>query len=332
MADGEERSEGDGGLIADIRRRILRRPEIADWKDLKWLVERPTRGGRATWDLSNDACVAVGGEPQAAWPAAASVFCLLYSIHLVDDLLDDDPDGMYHTIGIAGAANAALALQSVATMVLEDLGLAPEAEVAAHRRLGEICLGTAYGQMLDSLDLGGEEAYWRVVDLKTPPLFAYALFVGAVTGSGDIELATRVAGLGHTLGRMIQMSDDLNDAMEKPASPDWTRESTNLAILYASTADHPEKEAFERLKTRVTEDEEALAEAQEILVRSGAFSYCNYQLIHTYREARSQIDAMDLAVPQALITVFDHYVRPLKKLLESVGVEAPEELFEAGDG
>ena len=332
MADGEERSEGDKSLIADIRRRILRRAEASGWQDLKWLVERPTKGGRATWDLSIDACVAVGGDAKAAWPAAASVFCLLYSIHLGDDLLDDDPDGLYHKIGVAGAANAALALQSIATLVLEDLELPAEAETTAHRLLGEICLGTAYGQMLDSLDLGGEEAYWRVVDLKTPPLFTYALFVGAVTGSGDVELARKVAALGRALGRMIQMSDDLNDALEKPAGPDWTRQSTNLAILYASKADHGEREAFEQLKGRVGEDEQALNEAQEILIRSGAFSYCNYHLIQTYREARGQIASMDLIEPEALVRVFDYYVRPLKKLLESVGVEAPEELFEAGDG
>ncbi|MEM1182355.1 MAG: polyprenyl synthetase family protein, partial [Acidobacteriota bacterium] len=252
------------------------------------------------------------------------------SIHLVDDLLDEDPDGLQHRIGAGGAANAALGFQSIATRLLEDMELAPEAEAAAHRRLGDCCLGTAFGQMLDSCDEAGEEAYWRVVDLKTPPLFSYAFFLGALSATGRLEDAIKVEALGKALGRLIQLNDDLKDALERPAAPDWGRQATNLAILYGTTADHPEREELIRLKSEVS-DPECLQKAQEILVRCGAFSYCSYQMVQAYRAARSDVASLGLPDTEAMVAVFDEYLKPLVDLMASIGVEAPTELFEEGN-
>ncbi len=50
--------------------------------------------------------------------------------------------------------------------------------------------------------------------------------------------------LGVRFGEIIQIMDDLDDAFQSPAKPDWQRQDNNLAILYAKTADHPAQAQF----------------------------------------------------------------------------------------
>lgn len=318
------------GLIRAIQERLRRFPEVSQWPELLSLVERETLSARPCWEFTLDACEVVGGSRHDAEAGASVVFCMLYSIHLVDDLLDDDPKGIYHQVGRAAAANMALAFQSVAGRLLGECHLEAEAERFAHRRLAAACLGTAFGQMLDSHDFEGEEAYWRMVRLKTPPLFSFALFLGALIGGATVNRAEAVASLGERLGEIIQISDDLHDALAKPAAPDWQRKATNLPILYAATADHAERQAFLNLVPEVANDE-ALERAQDILVRSGAFSYCAYRLVQAYRQARQQIDDLSLPRSEVMIDLFDHYIRPLRRLLQAVGVEVSDALFEGRD-
>ncbi|MEM6795836.1 MAG: polyprenyl synthetase family protein, partial [Acidobacteriota bacterium] len=290
-------------LLSDIQQRLAEFPELGQWPELERLVGRKLSGGRPCWEFTVDACRAVGGERADAAPGAAVVFGLFYSIHLVDDLLDEDPKGVYHRVGVGPAANMALALQSAASRLLGSCGLSPEAECLAHRALGQAGWGTAFGQMLDHQDFPGEEAYWRMVGHKTPPLFSFALLLGSLVGGASVEKAQQLARLGALLGEIVQISDDLGDAMEQPAAPDWRRQATNLPILFATTAEHAEREAFEALLKRVDEPE-ALAEAQAILVRSGAFSFCAYRLIQAHRKAAGEIKALDLVRPAALLDLF----------------------------
>lgn len=318
-------------LIRAIQERLKRFPEVSQWPELLSLIERERQSARPCWEFTLDACEAVGGLRSEAEAGASVVFCVLQSIHLVDDLLDDDPEGLYHQVGPAATANMALAFQSVAGALLGECHLGREAECAAHLRLAATCLGTAFGQMLDSCDVEGEAAYWRVVRLKTPPLFSFALFLGALIGGATADRATEVAALGESLGEIIQISDDLHDALAKPAAPDWQRKATNLPILYASTADHAERQAFLALVPDVA-NSETLERAQDILVRSGAFSFCAYRLIQAYRQARQQIDRLSLQRLDAMINLFEHYLRPLRRLLRAVGVEEAEALLEGRNG
>ncbi|MEM1180588.1 MAG: hypothetical protein AAGM22_19740, partial [Acidobacteriota bacterium] len=86
----EKRAEpepGESALIADIRTRLRRHSHVDAWPDLVWLIERRTGSSKPAWELALDGCRAFGVDDKKAWPAAAVIFCLLYSIHLVDDLL-----------------------------------------------------------------------------------------------------------------------------------------------------------------------------------------------------------------------------------------------------
>ena len=75
-------------------------PEVAAWPQMAELVERIRPGGPlSVWELPFAACEAVGGRPEAALPGSAAILCSLISLHLVDDMLDDDPSGDYHRLG-----------------------------------------------------------------------------------------------------------------------------------------------------------------------------------------------------------------------------------------
>jgi geranylgeranyl pyrophosphate synthase len=313
--------------LAFAREQLLSFPEIAEWPAFRQLIERKVRvSSRPVWEYVFDGCEAMGSEPARALPAATAIFCMLGSIHLVDDLLDEEPGGLHHEVGIGTAANLAVALQGAAARAIGEADLSAEYQAVVQRRLGEMALATAFGQNLDASDVDGEEAYWRMVHHKSPPLFSCALEIGAILGGADLGLAAKIAGLGLQIGEIIQVNDDLRDALERPALPDWRRRSTNLPILFARTAPHDERDKFNGLLAQI-DDPLVLEEAQKILARSGAVSYCAYRVIEAHRTAMQSIAGLEVVSTEPLRGLVSYHVAPLKRLLKSAGVESPEALF-----
>lgn len=291
------------------------------------LIERAIhKDSRSIWEYPFAACQAVGGEPEAALPGAAAIFCSLASIHLVDDMLDEDPYGDYRKLGAGNAANLALAFQAAAHRLLVDA--APDAATSADLQtsLAGMALATAFGQSLDAQPVSGEEGYWQVVQAKTPPLFGAAFYIGARLGGAPAPLAEQLEDLGGLMGQFIQVSDDLGDALETPARADWQRPTNNLALLFASTAEHPERERFEQLASCVYSDETALAAAQEILARCGAVSYCALKMTEISAQARERLARTPLAHRAPIETLLASQARPLERLLQRVGFSTAEPL------
>lgn len=313
-----------------MKARVLAIPGVAEWPVMVEMIERAThQEWRSLWDYPFIACRAVGAGDEAAIPGAAAVFCSLASIHLVDDMLDEDDRGQYRIYGAGPTANLALGFQALAHRVLDavedrDVRAALQANVA------RMAFGTAFGQNLDATwEVRDEEGYWRVVEAKTPPLFGSAFFLGALLGGAPRSLAEDLERVGEQIGRFIQVSDDLADALKAPAGADWRRRFNNLALLYALQADHPERETFAELIERV-EEPEVLAEAHQVLVRSGALSYCVLRLIEASREARAQLARLSLPDPEPILRLMDLQLKPLERLFRSAGVEAPAELVRGG--
>lgn len=300
--------------------------EVAAWPQMSDLIDRAVhREGISVWDYPVLACQAVGGTEEQALPGASAVLCSVISIHLVDDMLDDDPRGDYHRLGIGPTANLALAFQAAGHRLLDDPVFDPRLRSSLQAIFAGMSLATSYGQSLDAQVLKSEQEYWRTVESKTPPLFAAALEMGALLGGAPAETAKRLAHFGHVLGLFVQVSDDLSDALQVPARADWKRGSNNLPILYALTAEHTEREEFRQLVSHV-DDPEALALAHKILLRCGAVSYCAFKLLEFAREARSSLSRIPLKDPEPVSRILDLHMRPLHKLFESVGVEEPTEL------
>lgn len=306
---------------------ILSLRPVAAWPQMVEMVERidpPALSG--VLDYPAAACEAVGGAPEAAVRGSAAILCSLISIHLVDDMLDEDPGGDYHRLGPGATANLALAFQAASHQVLDEASLSPEVRSALQAALSAMALATAHGQSLDARDLRDEEEYWQVVTAKTPPLFAAAVAVGALLGGASPEVAERLSRIGGLLGLGVQVSDDLLDALRSPAAADWNRRPNNLPILYAMTAEHPEREAFLELSARVAEPE-ALATAQEILVRSGALSYCVFKLLEILGEARDLLEGVSLPSPERVLRLFEAQTRPLRHLFAAAGTPDVDSLL-----
>jgi len=303
-------------------------PELRAWPVAAALLGRRAASPLACADLVGAACAAFGAPRERAAPAVAAVRALLLSIHLVDDMLDDDPRGEFHRLGPGVTANLALALQAAAIRGVSDGGFGDEASRAMTQRLAQAALATAYGQDLDVQPLHDEEDYFRAADAKTPPLFVCALELGALAGGASAGEAARVGALGRAIGRIVQTSDDLKDALDRPARPDWRARARNLAILYAAVAPHADRERFLALHERVVADEAALVEAQAILFRSGAVSYCAWHLVDAYRKGTAELRGLALPHPEPLVEAFRGHVHPVVELLRGVGVDAPERLVD----
>jgi geranylgeranyl pyrophosphate synthase len=218
-----------------------------------------------------------------------------------------------------------LAFQAAALTLVGQTPVPAERRAAASAALARAALTTACGQELDVQNLHGEENYWRVVRTKSTPFYGVGLQIGALLAGAGPEITQGLYDFGVLVGEIIQVYDDLMDAFQSPANPDWREGRNNLALLYALTVAHSQRERFAALLARV-DDLRVLEEAQQILIGSGAVSYCVYQLIHRYRAACDLLDRLPLADPALLAGLLAQQMRPLARWLCTIGLAIPPEL------
>ncbi len=275
---------------------VLSLPEMAAWPEVADLFAVDGDQPRLDWQLPVLACRAVGGREEQALPAVGAIACAKLSCMLVDDILDDDPQGLFHQMGSGRTANLALGLLAAAFALIDRSPIGSDRKGAVMASLSTMALGGAAGQEMDAQNLPGEENYWKVVRTKGSPFYAASLEMGALLGGADPSLAKGLYDVGTLFGEMVQIYDDLEDAFQVPASPDWLQGRGNLLILYGITADHPQRERFVHLRSRAG-DADSLQEAQRILVACGAVSYCIYHLTQRYQACRDLLQRLELVDP-----------------------------------
>lgn len=310
--------------FADVVAQVSGLPEVAAWPEMASVFEQSVNRANVKWEFPLLACRAVGGEPSAAIPGATAVACMQCALVLVDDMLDKDPRGVHLQFGQAAVANMAFALQAAAFRLIEEAPVDAGRRFAVCAGLARMALASAFGQSLDVQNLSGEENYWRIVRTKSAPFFGTAFHIGALLGRASPEVAGKLYDFGFLTGEVIQIYDDLVDALDSPAGPDWEQGRNNLAILYATTAEYPERAQFMALLPQIS-DPQALAAAQQILIRCGAASYCAYQVVERFRAARQLLDSTPLADPAPTRDLLARQVKPLVTLLESAGAVVPAE-------
>jgi geranylgeranyl pyrophosphate synthase len=301
-------------------------PIFDAWHEMRSILQRAASGRPRDWQLPIVACQAVGQSPEKAIPACAALACTQISIILVDDMLDDDPRGEYHRIGSGSAANFAIAFQTAGMDALIGSQANSLVRLEAQNSLNSMMRTTAYGQELDIQNPVDEISYWRVVENKSAPFYGCALHLGAVFGECTEDTAKTLEQLGRLYGEMIQIHDDLNDSMAVPANPDWLQERKPLPILFALAVEHPDQARFLDLYQNISNGNALqLPEAQEILIRCGAVSYCVDQLLRRHQTAQDILSKTPLPNKSAVDSLIEDVIAPVRKLFETLGVsfEAP---------
>lgn len=303
-------------FFSQVIRDFIDLPHISAWTQAETLFEAAASRRPAHWLIPVRACESVGGSREQALPAIVAIGCAHVGILLVDDMLDDDPRGDYCSIGMPAASNLACFFQAAALYALSRFTQNSNAQLAALNSFNTMYLTTAYGQSLDVQAPSSEAGYWEVTKTKSSPFFGTALQLGALAGDASIEIAEKLKELGCLYGEMIQIHDDMHDSMETPANPDWIQGRSPLPILFTSLVQHPDRERFIRLKAQVS-SADALQEAQEILIRCGAISYCADELMQRHQKAIEFLNDIPLVKHEPISTLFDEMIAPVDKLLNA---------------
>ena len=301
------------------------------WPELRMILERIEAKKPRDWKLPMRVCEAVGGSTEQAIPASSAIACAQIGIVLIDHMLDEDPRGEYLRVGVAQAANFSSAFQSLGGKAVLESSALPKTKILVLHVLNQMLTDVAYGQHLDAQNAPSEIAYWRIVRRKSASFFGAALQVGALFGEADVEIAEKIKQIGGLYGEMIQLHDDLNDTMAVPANPDWIQGRLPLPILFAQTVEHAERARFLELRRRITH-EDALLEAQDILIRCGAVSYCVDQILRRHQAAQEIIAALLLPNRDVLDALIEEVVAPVWKLFDAVGVSQPRSVIPSGRG
>lgn len=205
-------------------------------------------------------CEALGGDLEAALPAAAGLE-LLHNFTLVhDDVMDDDETRRHRPTvwviwGRAQAIDAGDLLHVLATLsVLRSGGDGASASLArdAVEVLTEGCRLVTEGQHLDiafetAANVGVAD-YLDMIARKSAALLAVAFELGAIFAGNDPATRAACRAYGRELGIVFQIRDDVlgiwgDPAVTgKPVGADIDKRKKTLPVIHAlATADEPDR-------------------------------------------------------------------------------------------
>ncbi len=187
------------------------------------LEDRVARGKRLRPALCLLTAQALGGEERRAMPFALAIE-LMHNFALVHDDIEDG-DRMrrgrpcaYQRFGLAHGVNIGDYLFCKTLSALLDApryGLAPAMTLRLLRLMSQTLDHTHIGQALDISARGRRDLtlddYYRLVREKTGYYLAAPLLGGAITAGAPRAVLGALERLGHTLGPLFQIQDDLID-------------------------------------------------------------------------------------------------------------------------
>ena len=282
------------------------------WVDADGNPVQANRGKALRPTLCLLTCEALGGDIEAALPAAAGVE-LLHNFSLVhDDVMDNDllrrhRPTVWAVWGQAKAIDAGDFMHVLATLSVLRAGEADDAR--AVRDAVEVltlgCRRMTEGQYLDMAYEDEDEvtvdAYLRMIDLKTAALMATSMELGAVFAGNDPAVRAGVRAAGAALGAAFQIRDDIlgiwgdPDATGKSVESDIQKRKKTLPIVHAMTAGAPADRL--RLRTALADSDTPpdTAEIVALLERSGSHAYAE-SLTQRYHDlTRERLAALPLS-------------------------------------
>lgn len=298
------------------------------WSDEHGEPVRASGGKAVRPALALLAAEAVGGDPDAATPAALAVE-LVHSFSLLhDDVMDGDLTRRHRptswsVFGVNAAILAGDALLTLAFDVLTAGGhrAAPD----AMRRLSAAVQELVEGQ---SADVSFERRAavelpecLRMAERKTGALLGCACGIGALLGGGSAAQVERLQAFGERLGLAFQVVDDLlgiwgDPAVTgKPVHSDLRRRKKSLPVVVALTSGTPagrDLADFYGREGRLSDAE--LVRAAELIERAGGRTWCRTKadeflagaLHELWSAAPRKRAAAELAAVARMVTRRDH--------------------------
>ncbi|MFD1148357.1 family 2 encapsulin nanocompartment cargo protein polyprenyl transferase [Saccharothrix hoggarensis] len=250
---------------------------------------------------------AVGGEVDAALPAAVAVELVHNFSLLHDDVMDGDKTRRHrptawHVFGVNAAILAGDALLTSALDVVAGSGNA-QAQQAIR------VLSGAVQRLLDgqSADLAFEERAdvplaecVRMAECKTGSLLGASCALGALFGGGRDEQVEHLRSFGEQVGLAFQFVDDLlgiwgdPEVTGKPVYSDLRNRKKSLPVVAALTSGTPaarELDALYHADRRLTDPE--LARAAELIEVSGARAWSQGRADDLLTGARAHLRAAE---------------------------------------
>ncbi|MCS7286626.1 MAG: polyprenyl synthetase family protein [Anaerolineae bacterium] len=256
-------------------------------------------------------CEAAGGNWEEAIPAAAALE-LVHNFSLVhDDIQDRSPfrrhrPTVWKLWGEALAINVGDALLILACRAMEKVPKEKFRECC--QILIDACLMLTEGQFLDLTFEKKErvvlEEYMEMIRRKTAALIAASAQIGATIATDERRIVERFRSFGENLGMAFQVQDDIlglwgDEAVTgKPVADDLRQRKKTLPIIYAMEKDP----RLLSLMAQVKWGEGEVAEALEIINRSGAKEFAQAQAFSFYEKALEELAGLgqDSEAMQAL--------------------------------
>ena len=260
------------------------------WVDADGNAVRANRGKALRPTLCLLTCEALGGNVEAALPAAAGVE-LLHNFSLVhDDVMDNDRlrrhrPTVWAVWGPAMAIDAGDFMHVAATLSVLRAGDPGDAR-AVRDAVEVLTLGCRRMTEGQYLDMAFEDetavtvdAYLDMIDRKTAALIGTAMELGAVFAGNDPDVRAAVRSAGAALGTAFQIRDDFlgiwgdPDATGKSVESDIQKRKKTLPIVHAMTEGAPADRA--RLRSALADPDVPpdTAEIVALLERSGSHTY-----------------------------------------------------------
>jgi geranylgeranyl pyrophosphate synthase len=201
-----------------------------------------------------DACLAAGGDPDRALPAAAGTEFGHIASLIHDDIIDGDAERRgretlhrKYSLSTAILTGDLFIFQTFLSYThCHDLGISAERVLTAINLLSRTCVEVCEGQALEAAMVGRldtpEETYLEMIRLKSASVCRAAAEIGACLAEGPDEFVRALRAFGEHLGMAFQIIDDVlaydgqPSLLGKPQLSDLSNGRVTIPIIYAIDA------------------------------------------------------------------------------------------------
>ncbi|MEZ4819917.1 MAG: polyprenyl synthetase family protein [Bdellovibrionota bacterium] len=284
-------------MLDKISKKIIDHPALQAWPDIEAIISKRKPGILALFDI---AYMATGHKDFELLPIQAAIGCFVVNCILIDDILDGDEKGAWKTTGVGSVANLTAALHARQSLLIHEANCSEHKKQIVSLYMSQMELALAWQQQIGKAPQLSLEHYWKVVDGKTSNVCGVAMKLGAVLGEADAEQMDILYDVGHLMGDIGQVSNDLRGAFENQVNPDWHTPACSLPILLALTTSHSQAEELKQMIHETISPGKILQSAQAILIESGAVAQCCDQIANKLQSLLTKLCACQLAGKQHL--------------------------------